>query len=359
MKIVHVFRAPVGGLFRHVRDLARGQNELGHEVGVVCDSTSGGEHAVTLLKQLEPYCKLGVERRPISRAPGLGDLLGAKAVTSVARKWKPDVLHGHGAKGGAYARIAGNRLGIKSFYTPHGGSLHHEGSLPMRFVISGTEKFLRRIGTGICFVCDYERQRFDEAFGIKSKPNIVVHNGLWDEEFQPAIAAPDATDFLFVGEMRDFKGVDLLIRALAEIPNATLTLVGDGPQMEEYKALKRQLNIENRARFVGRKTMPEAVRMGRIMVLPSRFESFPYVVIETAAAGLPLITSNVGGIAEVVPKELLCDPLTVDELAKHMRDLLANPVKLAREAASYSQHIRKTCSALEMSQKISDFYASA
>jgi glycosyltransferase involved in cell wall biosynthesis len=356
MKIVHVLRAPVGGLFRHVRDLARGQSELGHDVGIICDSTTGGEHAVGLLKQLETYCKLGVERRPISRAPGLGDLMGAKAVIDVARSWRPDVLHGHGAKGGAYARLSGYRLGIKSFYTPHGGSLHHTSFLPIAMIYSATEKLLRSIGTGLCFVCDYERRRFDSAFGIKGKPNIVVHNGLWDEEFQPATAAVDATDFLFVGELRDFKGVDLLLHALAEIPNATLTLVGDGPQMDEYKILKRQLGIEDRARFVGRKTMAEAASMGRIMVLPSRFESFPYVVIETAAAGLPLITSNVGGIAEVVPRHLLCEPLTAEELAKRMRALLANPKQLTREAEQYSKHIRKTCSALEMSRKISEFY---
>jgi hypothetical protein len=49
MKIVHVFRAPIGGLFRHVRDLARGQSELGHDVGIICDSTTGGDYAEKLI----------------------------------------------------------------------------------------------------------------------------------------------------------------------------------------------------------------------------------------------------------------------------------------------------------------------
>jgi glycosyltransferase involved in cell wall biosynthesis len=93
--------------------------------------------------------------------------------------------------------------------------------------------------------------------------------------------------------MRDFKVVDILLQALTMIPKTSLTLVGDGPSMDEYKALTIQLGIADRARFVGRLSMPEAVQLGRIMVLPSRFESFPYVVIETAAAGLPLITSKV------------------------------------------------------------------
>ncbi len=67
MKILHVFRTPVGGLFRHVRDLARGQSELGHKVGIICDSMTGGEVASGLLDSVAPYCSLGIERIGISR----------------------------------------------------------------------------------------------------------------------------------------------------------------------------------------------------------------------------------------------------------------------------------------------------
>jgi glycosyltransferase involved in cell wall biosynthesis len=359
MKILHVFRAPIGGLFRHVRDLARGQTELGHEVGIVCDSTTGGDYAAELIESLKPFCSLGIERRPISRLPGLGDLAGAKAVMEVAERCQPDVIHGHGAKGGVYARIAGYRLGKKSFYTPHGGSLHHPASWPMQLVYNGTEKLMRRIGSGLCFVCDYERNRFDRMIGINGVSNIVVHNGIWEDEFVAAVPQADATDFLFVGEMRDYKGVDILLDALALLPGATLTLVGDGPDMETYKALAAKLGLSDKATFVGRMPMQKAVNLGRIMVLPSRFESFPYVVLETAGAGLPLITTAVGGIAEVVPRELLCDPLTAENLAVRMKALWGNKVAMRREGADYAAHIRKTCAAMDMTRKITDFYQSA
>ncbi len=359
MKIVHVFRAPVGGLFRHVRDLARGQTELGHEVGIVCDSTTGGDYAAKLLDELKPFCGLGVERRPISRMPGLGDLAGAKAVMDMTRKWQPDVLHGHGAKGGVYARLAGYALKKKSFYTPHGGSLHHPARWPMNLFYDGTEKLMRRLGTGLCFVCNYERERFDRMIGIKGKSNIVVHNGLWDDEFIPAVAKTNATDFLFVGEMRDYKGVDILLNALSTIPGATATLVGDGPATDEYKALAQTLGIADKVHFAGRMPMAEAVKSGRIMVLPSRFESFPYVVLETAASSLPLITSAAGGIAEVVPKHLLCEPLNSEELGGRMRNLMHDPALMKSDGNAYAAHIRKTCSAVEMCKKITDFYVSA
>jgi glycosyltransferase involved in cell wall biosynthesis len=359
MKIVHVFRAPIGGLFRHVRDLARGQSELGHDVGIVCDSTTGGDYAESLMRDLKPFCKLGIERRPISRLPGAGDLSGARTVINVARKWQPDVLHGHGAKGGAYARIAGAWLGKKSFYTPHGGSLHFEASKPMQLVFKVTERTLRRMGTGLCFVCAYERDRFDRMFGIRGKPHRVVYNGLWEDEFHVPHQSTDATDFLFVGEMRSYKGVDILLEALALIPGATATLVGDGPESEDYKVLANRLGLSDQVAFTGRMPMQDAVKLGRIMVLPSRFESFPYVVLETAAAGLPLITSSVGGIPEVVPRHLLCTPLTAAELASRMHALINDLEKMQQAGKDYAKHIRKTCSAIEMSRQITDFYASA
>ena len=359
MKIVHVFRAPIGGLFRHVRDLARGQSELGHDVGIICDSTTGGDYAQKLLEDLKGICRLGVERRPISRMPGLGDLVGARVTTEICRNWQPHVLHGHGAKGGAYARLAAHRLGKRSFYTPHGGTLHQPASWLVRMAFVAAEKYLRNIGTGLTFVCQYERNLFDKMVGIGGAPNTVVHNGLWAEEFVSTTPLPDATDFLFIGEMRDYKGVDILLEALAQLPGKSLTLVGDGPSMHDYKSLAERLGIGNLVRFMGRRPFTQATRMGRIMVLPSRFESFPYVVLETAASGLPLITSAAGGIAEVVPHSMICEPLNATELARRMGTLLANPTAMAADGKAYAEHIRTTCDARDMVRKITEFYVSA
>ena len=77
LRILHVFRAPVGGLFRYVLDTARGQAERGHDVGIVCDSTTGGERAEAMLAGIEPVLTLGVNRFPIGRIPGIGDMRSA------------------------------------------------------------------------------------------------------------------------------------------------------------------------------------------------------------------------------------------------------------------------------------------
>ena len=99
-------RAPLGGLFRHVRDLAKAQSERGHMVGIVADSGHYGETSEATLKQLATACKLGVLRIPMSRQIGLSDRKAVMHVAARAAESKADILHGHGAKGGAYARLA-------------------------------------------------------------------------------------------------------------------------------------------------------------------------------------------------------------------------------------------------------------
>ncbi|MFD0935981.1 glycosyltransferase family 1 protein, partial [Methylobacterium trifolii] len=73
-RILHVFRAPVGGLFRHVVDLARLQAAAGHAVGIVCDANTGGARAEQALAELGPCLGLGVTRIPMRRNPHLSDL---------------------------------------------------------------------------------------------------------------------------------------------------------------------------------------------------------------------------------------------------------------------------------------------
>ena len=81
LKIVHVTRTPVGGIFRHILDVARGQAARGHHVGIVCDSTTGGARAEAALAAIAPQMKLGVSRFAMPREIGPGDVTGFRAVS--------------------------------------------------------------------------------------------------------------------------------------------------------------------------------------------------------------------------------------------------------------------------------------
>lgn len=356
MRILHVFRSPVGGLFRHVCDLARGQRQLGHDVALLCSSSDGGAHADVLLKRVEEFCSLGVHRAKMSRMPGLGDLAGVRATKEVAKSLNIDVIHGHGAKGGVYGRLAARKLNVRSVYTPHGGSLHFRWASPTGAAFLAAETYLSRIGSGFCFVCDFEKQEFARKVGLAGKPSAVVFNGLWPEEFAAVNPAPDATDFLFVGEIRHLKGVDILLKALASIPNASLTIVGDGKEQPAYEALVQSLGLSSRATFAGRMPIAEALRRGRIMMQPSRNESFPYVVIEAAAARVPVIASAVGGVAEIVPSALLCHDRSPKTLAEKMRLYLAGDPTLVAASEKLFADVKLRCGAQGMVRSVTEFY---
>src|SRR5262249_37517764 len=79
LAILHVFRAPVGGLLRHVLDLARGQAAASHRVGIVADASPGGSRAEAALAELAPSLALGVRRVVMSRHLGLRDLTAVRA----------------------------------------------------------------------------------------------------------------------------------------------------------------------------------------------------------------------------------------------------------------------------------------
>ena len=108
LRIIHCFRSPVGGIFRHVRDLALTHAAAGHEVGIVCDSTTGGEYEEALFQEILPHLSLGLVRLPIRRAIGPSDALALWRGYKEIRSLQPDILHGHGAKGGALARVIGS-----------------------------------------------------------------------------------------------------------------------------------------------------------------------------------------------------------------------------------------------------------
>ena len=69
LEILHAVRAPVGGIFRHILDLANGQADRGHHVGIIADSLTGGERADQALAEIAPRLKLGVHRLAIRREP--------------------------------------------------------------------------------------------------------------------------------------------------------------------------------------------------------------------------------------------------------------------------------------------------
>jgi glycosyltransferase involved in cell wall biosynthesis len=335
LRIIHGFRAPVGGLFRHVLDLSGEQAARGHEVGYVLDSTVSDPLTEQRLAKAATHLKLGITRLPMGRLPSLRDLATSRAVHNVARDLKADVLHGHGAKGGAFARLAARDLrldarNVATFYTPHGGSLHYPPASPQGLIYTAIEKFLVRYTDGLIFESDFIRRVFNRRVGARGVPERVVPNALQPDDFTPHEPRPDAADFLFIGELRRLKGVDVLLQALARLQGSRAVravIVGAGPEATEFKSLADELGLGSLVTFPGAMPARTAFPLGRSLVVPSRAESMPYIVLEAAAAGTPLIATNVGGIPEIVngTDTPLMPPGDVEVLERAMQGFLADP----------------------------------
>ena len=307
LRILHVLRAPLGGLFRHVLDLTREQVGRGHAVGLVVDSLTGGERANENLDALAPLLELGIERLPMLRHPHLQDAATILKVEAHARRLAVDVIHGHGSKGGLYARAPAlwrrNDHPIRC-YTPHGGSFNHVASPSVQAVYMGVERLLAARTDVLLFESVFIANRFHQRIGDTQALMRIVQNGISPAEFVPVTPNADAADLLYVGELRSAKGIDTLIEALAILTRrlgrpVRLVLVGSGPDQAKLEAQAASRGVSEQVTFPGALPARQAFAMGRMLVVPSRAESLPYIVLEAAGAQIPMLATDVGGIGEI------------------------------------------------------------
>jgi glycosyltransferase involved in cell wall biosynthesis len=346
LRILHAVRAPVGGIFRHILDLANGQIAAGHHVGIIADSLTGGDRASAALAEIAPRLKLGVRRVAIHREPHPADLLVWARFMYLIARLKPDVVHGHGAKAGALIRMIGRSKRFIRVYTPHGGSLHYplhtwSGAFYSRLeraLMNNTELFL--------FESAFARDTYQRTIG-KPTAGLVccVFNGVTAAEFDPVTLAADATDIAYVGEFRHIKGADLLIDAVARLradgKPVTLTLAGDGEELGSLKTQIEKHSLTDAIRFIGHVKARFGFSKGKLLVVPSRGDSMPYVVIEAGAAGIPMVAADVGGIPEIFGshQDALFAPNSAGAMADAIETALDDPVTTAMRARELRERI--------------------
>jgi len=365
LRILHAVRAPVGGIIRHILDLADGQAERGHEVGILADSLTGGERADAALSEIAPKMGLGIHRIAIRREPHPADPVTALHLLKLVRALKPDVLHGHGAKAGAFVRLKGASQTTIRVYTPHGGSLHYRPETLKGTFYARLERALMNRTDLFLFESGFARDTYQRVVGKPAGVVRCVFNGVSANEFDPVPLATDATDLAYVGEFRHIKGADILIEALARLRAndrpVTLTLAGDGEETATLKALVQRLQLTDAARFIGHVKARTGFAKGRLLVVPSRGDSMPYVAIEAAAAGVPMLAANVGGIPEIFGPfgDALFQPNDPGAMADAIANALDNLDGARERAKSLRERIFANFSQKAMVDGVLDAYRDA
>ncbi|MGD0761795.1 MAG: glycosyltransferase [Roseiarcus sp.] len=370
LKIVHVFRAPLGGLFRHVVDLAAEQSARGCQVGMFFNGDARCPRVEAALARIPGGLKLGVAMAPIHRNPGFSDIAAMARFVAWLGKVKPDVVHGHGSKGGAYARLSGWRTfggGPIRAYTPHGGSFNYHVGSALHRAYMLVEKALAPMTDVFLFESAYIAGRFDSYVGAASGVRRVVANGIGPAEFEPIAPNAGAADLLYVGELREAKGIDTLLDAIALIGRSRgvvprAVLVGSGPDEAVLTRRAKRDGVAQFVSFAGPMPVREAFKLGRVLVVPSRAESMPYVVLEAAGARVPMIATNVGGIPEIYGpfRDRLGPPDDVENLRRRIERALDAPAdRLPREATDLASYVAEHFSIQTMVNSVMAGYGEA
>lgn len=222
--------------------------------------------------------------------------------------WKPDIIHAHIYSAGVPAIILGRIYKIPVVIT------EHFSAFPLRklrrFEIAKARFALNRADLLLPVSRNLEEAirsyKIDNRFKII--PNVVNTNIFYPKENR----LPNKTkNILLVALLTPVKGINYLLNAIAELKknrqDFILDIVGDGPYRKKYENFARKNKIEKLIKFHGAKTkkeISEIMRLSDFFVLPSLWENLPCVLIEAIASGLPIIASNVGGIPEIITKEI-------------------------------------------------------
>ena len=168
------------------------------------------------------------------------------------------------------------------------------------------------------------------SHGVAADKIHVLYNGVDREQFQPAPRPPGRRRLLYFGRLSPEKGVADLLRALAQVANVQLVIVGDGPEGPALQALAHQLQLDNVVTWLGTKKPAEIaahMHAADLLCLPSHMEGVPNVALEAFATGLPVVATAVGGLPEIVTAAtgLLAAPHNPGALAQAITQALSRP----------------------------------
>jgi len=350
LRVMLAMEAAGGGAGRHVLDLAEGLLSRDHEVCLVYSADRAEDWCGEAIRAMPA---LTTRQLPMRRAVGTDDVQLTLQLRRLIDEIGPfDILHGHSSKAGALLRLASIGKATPCIYTPHAFiTLNPDQRFASRLTYQVAELLLSYLANVIICVSEQELAHA-RSMGIQADRLKMVHNGIQplavvDRDVMRAelCLAEDDICVGFVGRLSAQKSVHRLIHAFAialhDDVSLRLVIVGDGPDRSELEELARTLGIGPRVIFAGSRNGAAAMAAFDIFALPSRYEAFPYVLLEAAARSLPIVMTETGGAHSVVRHEkngFVVPQDRIEFLAARLGQL-AGDRKLAQRMSACSQSI--------------------
>ena len=314
---------------RHVVDLAGVQSDV-HDVMVA--------GAPNVLGRLAPSVAHAV--LPLQHSRYHPRLL--LALRRELARFRPDVVHAHNTKAAALVDIACRLL----------------PKMARVATVHGTKNSTRVFSRFDCAIAVSRTAGSQLVF-----PHHVIWNGV---NAMPIAPGADASTLPFlnqarpiaiaVGRLADVKGFDVLLEALRQV-DLQLWIVGDGPERSKLEAQARRIGVVDRVWFAGfREDAGWLMSLADFMIISSRREGFPLVLVEMLHRRRPVISTRVGGSEEILPAEWLCAPAHPDSLAQLIARALGKLPSLSSDFEPVFQIAVRELTVAASSRKIMDVY---
>lgn len=269
---------------------------------------------------------------------------------AVFRETRPDIVHIQYLAPGLIPILVARFSGIRTIFA----TVHIAGNYAYR----AKAKFFLRLGARLCtaFFCVsrgveifwFGNSEVLDAISVNSgRSHFTIYNAVDVSVIEKIALTSDASSIRnnlslsrgpvigIVGRLAEQKGHAVLLHAIAEVlktvPEATLLIIGDGPERESLEETSRSLGLVDNLVWLGSKSQVEVFQLYGIMdvfVMPSLYEGFGLTAAEAMAAGVPVVASNVEGLREVIENQhtgYLCQPGDSLDLASRLKELLADP----------------------------------
>jgi len=353
----------IGGLARHAEGLSKALASLGHEVHVVTLDFPGAPYE-------EAEAPLYVHRVAVDLpAPTfhtwvlLFNHFFEKRVGQLAKKYgSPDIVHVHDWLTVPAGVASKHLMRVPLVMTFHSmESLRSSSSRsPESAMVGGLEWWGSYEAAKVIAVSEWMKLEVVSQFKVPPSKVAEIPNAVDMAKFEKTVdveatrmkwnVQPGEKLITAVGRLTSQKGFDYLIRALAgvqkSIPDSKLLVVGDGYMRGELEALAKSEGVAARTTFTGflnEGDLVDAIKSSDMLAVPSRFEPFGIIALEAMAAGVPVVVSRVGGLAEIVEDDvdgLVMDPNSPHSIAKATIRLLSDRALASRLAARAKEKVK-------------------
>jgi glycosyltransferase involved in cell wall biosynthesis len=322
------------------------------------------DYTVTVMGTQESVVRAVAARRPgtdVALVPHLRSKLHIPAIlrhVRVLRRLRPQVLHANlwtpwTCRAGIFAGLVTpgvKVLAVEQLVLP-------SSSVAQRLL---KRVMSRRLAAHVA-VGERTARALEEMVGLRHGSVRTIYNGVPEVPLDPLPRADNGLVIGSVGRLDVQKGFDVLIRALAQLPEARLVLIGDGPQRNELAALAAELAVADRVEMIGWRDDARR-RLGSfdIFALPSRFEGFPLSIIEAMLAGTAVVATDIASIPEAVvhgQTGLLVRPEDPDQLAAALSELLYDGERRRTLADAARECAREHFTSAVMARRFIDLYA--